>query len=68
MYHIFSFSAEKKFLKWVDKLIFFGYNNKRSSFLLDNGYPSRAKMGAIKDGSPTSLNKWERLKMGTLPV
>ena len=24
-------------------------------------------MGALKDGSPTSLNKWELLKMGTLP-
>ena len=24
-----------------------------------DGYPCRAKMGALKDGSPTSLNKWE---------
>lgn len=24
-------------------------------------------MGAIKDGNPTSINKWERKKPGTLP-
>lgn len=34
---------------------------------LANGYPCRAKMGAIRDGNPTSINKWELKKAGTLP-
>ena len=49
-----------KALKGVDKTRFMSYNiNMQTDYVCD-GCPCRAKMGAIKDGSPTRINKWER--------